>query len=209
MFLQLISTNPGLYIGWIVIVGFSICVHEYAHALTALVLGDDTAAEAGHLSLNPMVQMGPMSLVMLALLGIAWGMVPMNVRQLRHPRFAGLVAIAGPVANLLLSAVFSLLYMSAALYGWGGASVDLFRVGAMTNGALFVLNLIPIPPLDGFSVAGAIFPALNRLPNEVIRQASFVLLLLLFLTDLFHFVWSTGEGISRSFEGLWMMVLRG
>jgi Zn-dependent protease len=74
MFIQQALTDPFLYFGWITFVVFSICCHEYAHAYTALRFGDDTAARNGHLTLNPLVQMGLQSLIVLALFGLAWAL---------------------------------------------------------------------------------------------------------------------------------------
>ncbi|MCX6995813.1 MAG: site-2 protease family protein, partial [Kiritimatiellaeota bacterium] len=68
--------QPFFFFAWVGIVTFSICVHEFAHAWMALRCGDDTAARAGHLSLNPFRQMGPSSLIALLVVGIAWGAVP-------------------------------------------------------------------------------------------------------------------------------------
>ncbi|MCO5045505.1 MAG: hypothetical protein M9935_09575 [Kiritimatiellae bacterium] len=82
-FISRIAEDPFYVVSWIVIVTFSICVHEFAHAWMALRLGDDTAAREGHLSLNPLIQMGWMSLMLLALFGIAWGSVPVDPRRLR------------------------------------------------------------------------------------------------------------------------------
>ena len=81
MFIQYISTDPVFYFGWIVLAAFSICCHEYAHAYVALRVGDDTAARDGHLTLNPLVQMGFQSMLMLVFFGIAWGAVPVSLRQ--------------------------------------------------------------------------------------------------------------------------------
>ena len=83
LFVQYLSSDPLYFFSWTLAVIFSVCFHEYWHAATALKLGDDTAARAGHLSFNPMVQMGPASLIMLLLIGIAWGSVPVDPRRQR------------------------------------------------------------------------------------------------------------------------------
>ena len=94
MFIEYFTTNPGFAITWIGIVMFSICLHEYAHAATALKLGDDTAANEGHLTLNPMIQMGLMSIIFLFIIGIAWGSVPVDERRLRGKYGPAIVAVA-------------------------------------------------------------------------------------------------------------------
>lgn len=206
MFLQLLSSNPGLYIGWIVVVGFSICVHEYAHAATAYRLGDDTAARAGHLTLNPMIQMGPMSLVMLFLLGIAWGLVPVDRSRLRKPSDDVWVSFAGPLSNVMLCIIFSLLaYAGRRLMG-DSQIPELLWIGAMTNGALFILNMLPAPPLDGFHILSNFAPSLRNLSPQVLQQASLILIVLIFMTDLFKFVWAGGTWMAVTCSGIWIVL---
>ena len=81
LFLAYKDTKMFLMISLVVV--FSICLHEFFHAWTALQFGDTTAADRGHLTLNPLRQMGPMSIIMFLLLGFAWGAVPVNPAFLR------------------------------------------------------------------------------------------------------------------------------
>lgn len=207
MFIEMVQTDPGQYIGWIAIVGFSICVHEYAHAYTAYKFGDETAADEGHLTLNPVIQMGPMSLLMLVLIGIAWGMVPVDDSKLRDRRLAGVVAFAGPLSNLTLSLIFGGMLAVAAQTTGSTPVTHFLAVGAMTNGALFVLNMLPFPPLDGYQILASQIQAIRRLPPDIVRNASFVLLLLIFLTDFFGFIWSGGQAIATAFQRFWLLIL--
>ena len=209
MFINTLMSNPSLYIGWIVVVGFSICVHEYAHAITAYRLGDDTAAQAGHLTLNPMIQMGPMSLLMLVILGIAWGAVPVNDRLLRKPSHAMWVSAAGPLSNVGLCVVFALLQVLVSRFVGPGPISQLLGIGAMTNGALFVLNMLPVPPLDGFHILSGLVPSLKNLSPQVIQQASFILILLIFMTDVFQFIWIGGEVMASGFSHIFAVLLGG
>ena len=110
----------------LLVVVFSVCLHEYAHARAALWQGDATAAEQGHLTLNPLKQMGPMSLIMLLIIGIAWGAVPVNPGRMRHRYSDALVSFAGPATNLALFLVSSLLFaFSALMFAKGGAALAL------------------------------------------------------------------------------------
>ena len=111
MFIQTMFRDPQMFFSQLLIVVFSICCHEYLHALTAYKLGDPTAAMRGHLTLNPLKQMGFISLLMLFFIGIAWGQVPVDTRNLRGKHAPALVAAAGPVTNLMLSLLFSLLFI--------------------------------------------------------------------------------------------------
>lgn len=152
MFIEGAFRNPA---GWLVkcaVIVFSICCHEWAHARTALAVGDDTAARAGHLSLNPLRQMGWMSLAMLAVCGLAWGAVPVDEGRMRG-RWAGeLVALAGPAMNLLLWAAFCLGLVAAWHLNAGDAWLNGLYDGARVNFALALLNMLPVPGLDGSRV---------------------------------------------------------
>lgn len=194
-FIQLLMTDPLAYLSWIVIVVFSVCLHEYAHAAMALRMGDDTAAQAGHLSLNPLRQMGATSLIMLALLGLAWGRVP--VRPGRMSRAGrGWTAAAGPLANLLLLAVFA---SAAALVFRGTRSVvgapGILLLAASANGVLLVLNLLPVPGLDGWSVLGALWPRMDgvRFPPAL----GLILFLLAISTSLISYIWVAGHALAQ------------
>ena len=84
MFIARLIENPRVYAPLALIVIFSICAHELMHAWTALKQGDDTAARLGHLTLNPLKQMGVVSLVMFAFVGVAWGAVPVDPSRMRR-----------------------------------------------------------------------------------------------------------------------------
>lgn len=158
-------------------VAFSICCHEYMHARVAMAEGDSTAADAGHLTLNPLRQMGPFSLLMLAVAGIAWGAVPVDPRNFRRSSSALRVALAGPLANLALWALFLLASSLLYVLSPAQAAADvLFRV-AVANAVLFLFNLLPIPGLDGSTVLRHFFPAFS---DRLTPGVSLVLLILLF-----------------------------
>lgn len=210
LFISYLASDPFFFFAWIIIVIFSICVHEYAHAHTALRLGDDTAAQAGHLSLNPMVQMGPTSLLFLALIGIAWGSVPVAIERFRHAWAGAVVAVAGPAANLLLCAVFAFLNaLFASIFGNAlSEEVHVFlRVGSVANGVLFVLNMLPVPMLDGWSVFSYFFPAMRRVSASAAQHVTLLLIAAIFLTPLGRMIWEAGGVISRIFSGLFSVIL--
>lgn len=197
-------------LAWVVIAMFSICVHELAHALAALRCGDDTAAKSGHLSLNPLVQMGPISLVVLVVFGIAWGAVPVDVHRLRKTWHAAAVAAAGPAANLLLCILAALL---AVLCGQGDPEGPMAMVGKFfliaceANGVLFFFNLLPAPMFDGWTVCSLFFPAMQRIDPEQARTFGWIFLLVVFVTPVGGMIWRAGSVISISFITGWQGML--
>lgn len=203
MFIEIAFENLPYYVSWISVVAFSICVHEYAHAIAAYRCGDDTAARAGHLTLNPVIQMGGRSLFMLALIGIAWGAVPVDPHRLRRRYGEAIVAVAGPLSNLCLAFIAALLYILLS----ATPAANLVDIACRANGTLFVLNMLPAPMLDGWKVYAAFVPAMNRVSEKQANTASLVMLLLIFVTPFGSLLWRAGEFIAANMLGLWVTVL--
>lgn len=170
---------------------FSVCMHEFAHAYIALREGDDTAAASGHLTLNPLVQMGPVSLIVLCLIGITWGMVPVNPNRMRHRHSHGLVAFAGPAMNIILW-LFGVLGCLAALH-FAPAHATLWNtvwILAVLNLLLALFNLLPAYPLDGWTVAAFFFPSLEEASAEFRNGMTVALFALLFVSPLFGYLFA-------------------
>lgn len=178
MMIQLLQNDPRQYFAIIIVVMVSIILHELAHGWAAVKLGDDTPIETGHMNtLNPMVHMGPISLLLLAVVGIAFGAMPINPSRLRGKYAESLVALAGPAANLLL-AIIGIVAMGL-WFRFGAFNPDnhvaangelLLRYLGVMNLALLMFNLIPVPPLDGSRVAANVFPAYRNLLNSQMAQ---------------------------------------
>ncbi len=200
MFIQQAIDNLPFFLSWILIITFSICVHEYAHALVALWKGDDTAATAGHLSLNPVVQMGWTSLVMLALVGIAWGAVPVNPRRLGRAGHAQ-VAIAGPAANLILCLLFSVIAGVVGTFAESAFVERFLMLAAMANAVLFIFNLLPIPMFDGWTVLALFIPALDRIDVRQVSGYSWMALIVIWSTGVMDFIWGIGAMASAVIQG--------
>jgi len=186
-----------IFISFIVLL-FSLTVHEMAHAFAADRLGDPTARLLGRISLNPIVHADPVGTVVFPLLAIVTGApligwakpVPVNVRQLRHPRRDYvLVAAAGPGANLVLALasaiVLAALPISPQTLGEANVSVPLAAILSQAmrlNVLLAVFNMIPIPPLDGGNVLGGLLPLSAVRPFNALRPYGFLVLYALMLT---------------------------
>ena len=142
-------------------------LHEFAHALIAVKLGDDTPRLRGRLTINPMAHIDKRGALMIFLFGFGYAKpVEVRMRKFKKPkRDMALVALAGPVSNILQSLV--LLFIYNALYHFGSANDNIMMVymgmfffyAAVINVNLAVFNLLPIPPLDGSRLATALLPA--------------------------------------------------
>jgi Zn-dependent protease len=165
MFIEELSKDPAFFWGMALVIVFSICLHELAHGLAAVWLGDDTPINEGRMTLNPFVHMGLFSLICLLISGIAWGSMPVNERRLRGRYGVAIVAIAGPATNALLAAL-SLVGLGLWMRFDGRNTEDLPRMAqngqyllrliGYANVLLLIFNLIPIPPLDGSNVMRSI-----------------------------------------------------
>ncbi|OFZ99960.1 MAG: peptidase M50, partial [Betaproteobacteria bacterium RBG_19FT_COMBO_58_11] len=145
---------------------FAITLHEAAHGYVAKYFGDLTAYQAGRISLNPLRHIDPIGTILVPLVvyfstaaagqGFLFGWakpVPVNFARLRHPKKDMFwVAAAGPAANLLMAVVWIWIANGAMKTGGGTASTWFYamsQAGILINVVLMVLNLFPLPPLDG------------------------------------------------------------
>lgn len=191
---RLLEDNPVALVSWVVVVVGSIVLHELAHGWVATWLGDDTPRAAGHLTINPLVHIPPMSWLMFALFGFAWGLMPVNPTKLRGRYAESLVAVAGPAMNILLAilgVVAIAVWLGIGQGQWSpNSSIDepLFSNTArflwyavMLNVILAMLNLLPVPPLDGWRIASNLIPRFGRLwESERGAQAAIIAFIVFF-----------------------------
>jgi Zn-dependent protease len=185
-----------LFFSLIVLI-FSIVLHEVAHGYAADALGDPTARLSGRLTLNPVPHMDPLGSIILPALLIfthspilfGWAKpVPYNPFNLKNKRWGeAIVAGAGSATNLLIALLFGLLVRFGADFGLDAAALALAGTVTFVNLFLGLFNLIPFPPLDGFTVLRGILPwriapALTRVEERVARAGilSLILFLLIF-----------------------------
>lgn len=154
------------YIIFSLIIAFT--VHEFSHAYIANKLGDPTAKNEGRLTLNPMVHLDVLGTLMIFLAGFGWAKpVPVNYAYFKNKKLAGvLVSVAGPLSNLLVAALAVGLFLSLYRFGVFTKLSDssfliirqFFDVLIYLNLILFIFNLLPIPPLDGYRVIEDLAP---------------------------------------------------
>lgn len=162
--------------------------HEFAHAIVADRLGDDTPRAYGRLTLNPFVHLDAFGMLMLVLAGFGWATTPVNPNNLRgNPRQSfAIVAVAGPAANLIMAVLWGLpirldlLQRTFAPQGADFALPTAFQVcfiGVQINLLLMVFNLLPIPPLDGFTILRGILPPEMAYRLDPLRQYGTLILI--------------------------------
>jgi Zn-dependent protease len=181
LFINKLGTNPEQFFIQLLVVVFSICCHEYAHAQVALWQGDSTAADQGHLTLNPLKQMGIFSLVMLAFIGIAIGAVPVNPQRMRYKYSRALVSFAGPLTNLILFILFCIGLTVSLHFKSNNTVIFLFEIGAILNIILFILNMLPVPPLDGWGVITGLFPNISLKNSELAKGITLCIIILVLI----------------------------
>jgi len=172
---------PGLIVG--------LTFHEFAHAWSASLLGDNFARRQGRVSLNPLRHLTPLGTLAILFLPIGWGKpVPVNLYNFRHPRRDYLLtSLAGPLANILLAAVcLGLMHVTMHPFryeGWVrsvviGAHIFLM-MAVLINVVLATLNLLPIPPLDGSKIWPCLLPNVKPAFTPKINQFFLVVFLVL------------------------------
>ena len=187
---------------WALPVLFAVTLHEVAHGWVARALGDPTAARLGRLSLNPMNHVDPVGTLLLPglmLVARAFGMggflfgwakpVPVDWHNFKNPRRdMAIVAAAGPLANLAMAIAWAVIFKFAAGTGvdegvWYGIR-KMGEAGIVINLSLMVLNLLPLPPLDGGRVLLGVLPAKAAYRVSQIEPYGMVILILLLATGI-------------------------
>lgn len=182
------------FIFQVAILIMSVVIHEVSHGYAALMQGDVTAKYAGRLTMNPIKHLDPFGSVILPILmslipgGIIFGWakpVPYNPYNLRNKRWGELiVAIAGPISNIIIAAVFGALIRFSEVLGLGQSFVQLSLTVVIINVVLAIFNMMPIPPLDGSKIFFALAPRYtDRLKRALDNYSIIILVLFIF------FVW--------------------
>jgi Zn-dependent protease len=179
-----------------IVLVLSLSFHEAAHAWTANRLGDPTARLLGRLTLNPLAHIDWIGTVVFPLIAMLSGVpligwakpVPVNMHNLREPRrdFA-IVALAGPVSNLVLATLGAILFRVVSplipeSVAWAAMVVNFLYLMVVINTLLAVFNMIPVPPLDGGNVAMGVVPERVALAISWLRPYGFLIIYALMLS---------------------------
>ncbi len=177
----------------------SFTFHELSHGFVAYKLGDDTAKNAGRLTLNPIKHIDVVGLILIIVSGFGWAKpVPINMNNFKKPKEGmAISALAGPVSNLLLAAVALLIFgFVAAPLGKAGSAGDfllqLLYTTAYINCVLAVFNIIPIPPLDGSKVLFSLLPEREYYKLMQYERYGMIILLILVVTHTITPILTTG-----------------
>lgn len=175
---------------------FAITLHEAAHGYAAMRFGDKTAYMLGRISINPLRHIDPIGTILVPILtlmfaGILFGWakpVPVNFGGLRHPKKDMLwVAAAGPAANLVMAVFWGVMIKFATLLPGSYFALPLYemgKAGIMINTVLMVLNLFPLPPLDGGRIAVSLLPNPAAYKFARIEPYGMIILVILLATNI-------------------------
>lgn len=201
----------------LIVIIFSVVLHELAHGIVAYWLGDNTAKEMGRLSLNPIKHIDPfMSILVPVVLYIVGAPVfggakpvPINYQNLKGKEWGmALVAIAGPITNFLIALIAFLIgHFTGLLYGYGG-DIPEFIISELVliNIGFMIFNIIPIPPLDGSRVLYAIAPNGARKVMAAMEPYGIIIIYVLILVFGQAFSGLMADGINGVLQLFYNMV---
>lgn len=162
--------------------------HEFAHAFVAYKFGDMTAQKQGRLTLNPLKHLDPIGTILIFIAGFGWARpVPVNRFFFKKPRLAGiLVSVAGPLSNLVLAALGFVIAFGLNRFGAAPPEsfYDFLEIFIRLNIVLFIFNLLPFPPLDGYRIIEDLAPNHVRAKMTQYEQYGGLIFLILVFTPL-------------------------
>lgn len=207
-----IGNNPRVFIfafvisGWII----SVALHEFGHSVVAYWAGDESVEDKGYLTLNPLKYSHPLLSIVIPVLilliggiGFPGGAVYINIHALRKPNYRSLVSAAGPLANLLCIILLAFPFGNLPFMYFFASAPTEFLIGvgflAFLQITSVIINLLPIPGLDGFGILEPFLPPGVREFGNSFRAFSFIILYLFVFIDspISNFFWSTVWGITE------------
>ena len=204
--LAMFSENPMQALLYVLVSFLAMCVaisfHEWAHAFASYKLGDPTAKNMGRMSIDPFRHIDWIGAVMFVFLGFGWAKpVVVNSRNLKHFRRDDLIiSLAGPFINLLLAFLFTGIWCFVRIEGEWYVLVMSYLISLNLNFAL--LNVLPVPPLDGFHVVTSLFVKKNYAVVDFLQKYGYLLLIVLVFSGALDVIlgWAT--------SGLYSLFLR-
>ncbi len=176
MIIEMLTMLPGILI--------ALTFHEFAHGFAAYAMGDETAKNAGRLSLDPRKHIDPLGFIMLFIMRFGWAKpVPINENNFKNERLGlFLVSIAGISMNLFLALLFQMILFFTADIIQISAYIDVMRAVVWINIMLAAFNLLPIPPLDGSKIIYTFLPKNLRFTFYKYESYGSIILIILLLT---------------------------
>lgn len=178
----------------VAVLAIAFTVHEFAHAYVAYKFGDPTAKKQGRLTLSPLAHLDPIGTILIFIAGFGWARpVPVNRSYFKKPRLAGvLVSVAGPISNLLIAfiglAIWYAMLRFGVVEGLSSQVGDIFynfiEMLVWLNVLLFLFNLLPFPPLDGYRIIEDLVPADVRAKMTKFESYGVLIFLLFVFTPL-------------------------
>ena len=204
---------PFQFIFSLIVLLFSVIIHEVSHGYAALMQGDKTAEYEGRLTLNPLPHIDMVGTIILPMISLmlpgsflfGWAKpVPFNPYNLKNKKWGeAIVAVAGPFSNLLLALIFGL-FIRFYIVPHGlvaGPMASLCAIIVLVNVTLAVFNLVPIPPLDGSKILSAVLPQSWMNVRRAIERFGFIGVLI-FLVFIWQFIEPVIPWLFRIFTGL-------
>ncbi len=197
--LQMLYRIPGIIVG--------LSFHEWAHAYAAYKRGDPTARNLGRMTVNPAAHIDPIGILMLLIVGFGWARpVPINPRNFKNPRKDEIiVSLAGVTTNLIVAFMFTGIWLAVAMFAYNEIAVTLIQYVVIINLGLFLFNLIPVPPLDGYHVFQCLF--IKKIGYKffqfVERYSTMILIAILVLGGNTGFLGAAVGGILNLFAGFY------
>lgn len=191
MLFNLLFESPMMFLVVVLVLVYALTIHEFAHALAASLLGDQTANFSGRLTLNPLAHLEFFGTMMLLLAGFGWGKpVPVNPYNLKYKTWGeAFVALAGPISNFISVVLFIVIFrLIAPNLEPDNMLVVFLTTLIVVNLTLGVFNLIPLPPLDGSKVLFAALPHnFDEFKQKLAINGPWILLILIIADNFLGF----------------------